>query len=276
MLPDAQKVIQIMHDVATTLVTPRFRKLRDDEIKEKLPGDFVTIADLEAEKHLKEKLTALVPGSLVVGEEEAEVSPEILRRLKGDAPVWVLDPLDGTGNFARGREPFAVIVAYCQGRETLMGWIHDPITGETLWAAKGQGCWAGDKRLKLPASPPIKNMRGSLGESHAKRLKAAQGGPQYARRLGCVGRDYMDLALGKIEFARYSLCLKPWDHAAGVLLHTEAGGYNHLIKAGKPYHPDLTPAQAVANDEILMLAPDMQAIEVITLMLNKQTTSRLS
>jgi fructose-1,6-bisphosphatase/inositol monophosphatase family enzyme len=275
MLPDAQQVIQVMREVATTLITPRFRQLRDDEIKEKNPGDFVTIADLEAEKYLKGKLTALVPGSLVVGEEEAEVSPEILKRLNGDAPVWVLDPLDGTGNFAHGKEPFAVIVAYCQGGETLMGWIHDPLTGETVWAAKGQGCWAGDKRLKLPVSPLLKDMKGSLGKSHAKRLKAVQGGPQSARRLGCVGRDYMDLALGKIEFARYALCLKPWDHAAGVLLHTEAGGYNHLIKAGRSYHPDLIPAQAVENDEILMLAPDMQTIEVITFMLKKYTTSTM-
>jgi fructose-1,6-bisphosphatase/inositol monophosphatase family enzyme len=269
MLPDAQQVIQVMREVATTYITPRFRQLRDDEIKEKFPGDFVTIADLEAEKYLKEKFTELVPGSLVVGEEEAEVSPEILERIKGDAPVWILDPLDGTGNFAHGREPFVVIVAYCQGRETLMGWIHDPLTDETVWAAKGQGCWAGDKRLKLRASPPLKNMKGSLGGSYAKRLKAVRGSPQSTQRLGCVGRDYMDLALGKIEFARYALCLKPWDHAAGVLLHTEAGGCNHLIKAGRFYHPDLIPAQAVANDEILMLAPDMQTIEVITSMLNK-------
>ena len=257
-----------MHEMATTLITPRFRQLRDDEIKEKSPGDFVTIVDLEAEKYLKEKLTALVPGSLVVGEEEAEVSPEILERLKGDTPVWILDPLDGTGNFVHGRKPFAVIVAYCQGREILMGWIYDPLTGETVWAAKGQGCWAGDKRLKLPASPRLKDMRGSLNKSHAKRIKAVEGGPQSARRLGCIGRDYIDLALGNIEFARYAFSLKPWDHAAGVLIHTEAGGSNHLIKAGRPYHPDLMPAQSEANNEIMILAPDMRTIEVITTMLN--------
>ena len=269
MLPDDQQVIQIMREAATTLITPRFRQLREDEIQEKSPGDLVTIADLEAEKFLEEKLTALVPGSLVVGEEASEDSPEILERLKGDAPVWVLDPLDGTRNFAHGREPFAVIVAYCQGKETLMGWIHDPLTGETVWAAKGQGCWAGDKRLKLPTSPPFKYMKGSLSGSHAQRIKAVKGGPQSIRRLGCVGRDYMDLALGNIDFARYAFRLKPWDHAAGVLLHTEAGGYNHLIKADRSYHPDLTPAQALADNEIMILAPDRQTIEVITSMLHE-------
>jgi fructose-1,6-bisphosphatase/inositol monophosphatase family enzyme len=269
MLPDAQKVTQIMHEVAETFITPRFRQLRDDEIKEKSPGDFVTIVDLEAEKHLKENLTALVPGSLVVGEEEVESNPKILERLNGDVPVWLLDPLDGTGNFANGRKPFVVIVAYCQGRETQMGWIHDPLTSETIWAAKGQGCWSRDKRLKLRDPPLLKNMRGSLSKSFAERIKAVQGGPQSTRRLRCVGRDYIDLALGNIDFARYSYCLKPWDHAAGVLLHSEAGGHNHLIKAGRSYHPDLMPAQAVANDEVMILAPDMDTIEVITSMLNE-------
>jgi len=269
MLPDAQKVMQIMQEAAKTLITPRFRQLRDDEIKEKSPGDFVTIVDLEAEKYLKENLTSLVPGSLVVGEEEVESNPKTLERLNGDAPVWLLDPLDGTGNFARGRKPFAVIVAYCERRETQMGWIHDVVTGETIWAAKGQGCWAGEKRLKLQAPRLLKDMRGSLSKNLAMRLKAVLGGPQSTRRLRCVGRDYIDLAMGNLDFARYSYCLKPWDHAAGVLLHSEAGGYNHLIKEGRPYHPDLMPTQAIVNDEVMLLAPDMGTIEVITSMLTE-------
>ena len=258
-----------MREVSKTLIKPRFRQLTDNEIKEKSPGDFVTIVDLEAEKHLKERLTSLVPGSLVVGEEEVESNPKILERLNGNAPVWLLDPLDGTGNFAHGRKPFAMIVAYCVRRETQMGWIHDVVTGETIWAAKGQGCWAGDKRLKLRGPPLLKDMRGSLSKYFAMRLKATPGSPQSTRRLRCVGRDYIDLVLGNLDFARYSYCLKPWDHAAGVLMHSEAGGHNHLIKEGGPYHPDLMPAQAVANDEVMLLAPDMNTIEVIASMLTE-------
>lgn len=269
MHPDPQQVLKIIREVAKTLITPRFRNLRHHDIKEKSPGDFVTIADLEAEKYLKEKLTALVPKSFVVGEEEVEVNPKILEHLNGDAPVWLLDPLDGTRNFAHGKKPFAVIVAYCEGGETQVGWIHDPITGETIWAAKGQGCWAGNKRLKLQDPPLIKDMRGSLSKSFALRIKAVQGGPQSTRRLGCVGRDYMDLALGNLDFARYSYCLKPWDHAAGTLLHSEAGGRNHLIKAGRSYQPDLMPAQVIASDEVMLLAPDMYTIKVISSMLTE-------
>lgn len=257
MLPDSKKVTRIIRETAASLITPRFQQLREGDVREKSPGDLVTIADVEAEKRLEAELSALVPGSLVVGEEEAEDFPSVLDRLKGDDPVWVLDPLDGTRNFASGRSPFAVIVAFCRGHETLMGWIHDPLTGETIHAEKGQGSYCANKRLSLPGPPPFAQMKGSLSPNIAKRLNHAAG----ISRVGCVGRDYMDLALGRLHFARYAFRLKPWDHAAGVLIHSEAGGVNHLIKEQRDYHPDLSPAEAEATGEILMLAPNTAVLE---------------
>ncbi len=269
MVPNTEQVIQIIQETAASLITPRFRQLSDGEVREKAPGDLVTIADVEAEKHLEAELTALVPGSVVVGEEEAENFPSVLDRLKRNEPVWVLDPVDGTRNFAHGREPFAVIVAYCRGGETLMGWIHDPIAGEIIWAGKGQGCWQGNTRLKLSSPPPIRDMKGSLSGRVAKRLKSVSDAPTDISRVGCVGRDYMDLALGRLHFARYAYHLKPWDHAADVLMHAEAGGTSQLIKTGVDYHPDLSPKVAGASNEILMLAPDMTTLESISTMLNE-------
>jgi len=267
MIPDSEKVIKIIRETAATLITPRFRQLSDGQVREKSPGDLVTIADVEAEKHLEAELTSLIPGSLVVGEEEAEDFPSVLERLKQDAPVWVLDPLDGTRNFAHGREPFAVIVAYCRGAETLMGWIHDPITDETVWAAKGQGCWKGHVRLTLPSAPPLDKMKGSLSGRVAKRLVPVQGAPRDISRVGCVGRDYMDLTLGRLHFARYAFRLKPWDHAAGVLMHGETGGVSRLLKTDRDYHPDLTPKEAEQANEVLMLAPDKATLESLATML---------
>lgn len=267
MLPDTEQVIEIIQDTASTLITPRFRQLKDGEVREKSPGDLVTIADVESEKQLEARLTALVPGSLVVGEEEAEDFPRILDRLKKDQPVWVLDPLDGTRNFANGREPFAVIVAYCQGGETLMGWIHDPMKKETIRAAKGEGCWMGKRRLILEPTPSLNKMTGSLSGRIAKRLSNKGGAPKDIKRVGCVGRDYMDLALGRLHFARYAFQLKPWDHAAGVLMHDEAGGVSRLLKADRNYHPDLTPAEAQKTEETLMLAPDRASLDRLSEML---------
>ncbi len=267
MIPDTEKVMEIIRETAETLITPRFRQLKDGDVREKSPGDLVTIADVEAEKHLEAELTKVVPGSLVVGEEEAEDFPSVLERLKQDYPVWVLDPLDGTRNFANGREPFAVIVAYCLGGETLRGWIYDPLSDEMIWAGKGKGCWFGDPRLTLPAPLPYIDMKGSLSERVSKRLKGVPEAPTKIERVGCVGRDYMDLALGRLHFARYAFQLKPWDHAAGVLMHSEAGGASRLLKAQRSYHPDLTPKAATDAGEILMLAPDSASLEALSDML---------
>lgn len=269
MLPDAEKVIEIIRETAATLIVPRFRQLADEDIREKSPGDLVTIADVESEKHLESLLTDLMPGSLVVGEEEAEDFPRVLDRLKGDEPVWILDPLDGTRNFAAGREPFAVIVALAQGQETLMGWIYDPIADEMVWAAKGEGCYFGDAKLTLGTPPAIAEMTGSLSGRIAERLFGKKGTPKHISRVGCVGRDYMDLALGRTDFARYAFQLKPWDHAAGVLLHNEAGGVNRLLKTNTKYHPDLTPKDAMKSEEVLMLAPDQASLETLSEMLKK-------
>lgn len=267
MLPDTEKVIDIIRETAATLIVPRFRQLADDDIREKSPGDLVTIADVEAEKHLEALLTDLIPGSLVVGEEEAEDFPRVLDRLKSDAPVWILDPLDGTRNFAGGRTPFTVIVAFAQGGETRMGWIFDPILDELVWAAKGEGCFCDGETLKLSPPLPLSEMKGSLSGRIAQRLFGKTGAPKHINRVGCVGRDYMDLALGRVDFARYAFQLKPWDHAAGVLLHSEAGGVSKLLKADREYHPDLTPKDAMKAEEVLMLAPDTACLETLSDML---------
>ena len=269
MLPNTEIVSQIITETAKALITPRFQQLNESDVREKSPGDLVTIADVEAEKRLEAELTALVPGSLVVGEEEAEDFPSVLDRINQDAPVWVLDPLDGTRNFAHGREPFAVIVAYCQGGETLMGWIHDPMSGETVWAAKGQGCWCGNNRLSIAEAGPVDEMKGSLSPNVSKRLKAVPGAPKKINRVGCVGRDYMDLALGRLDFARYAYRLKPWDHAAGVLIHAEAGGVNRLLKAGRDYHPDLNPMDAQSTGETLIMAPNLMTLECLRELLDE-------
>jgi fructose-1,6-bisphosphatase/inositol monophosphatase family enzyme len=252
-------VAAVIRAAAETEILPRWRNLADHEIAEKgRPGDLVTAADTEAEAFLARELTALLPRAAVVGEEGAEVDPSVLDALGEEPPVWVLDPVDGTRNFARGTACFSVIVALVEGGETLAGWIHAPVEDETVWAAPGCGAWRrtgqGDWARLAPIAPggPARSLRGSVSPRLREGLGAWPGG---LVRYYCVGREYMELAAGDLQFGVYGGLLKPWDHAAGVLIHAEAGGFAALTAedtgGGVPYRP----LRIVKNDRLL-LAPD--------------------
>lgn len=270
-LPDPAAVIRIIREVAAAEILPRFRNLAADDVGSKgsSPYDLVTVADIESEKRLSERLRALAPGSLVVGEEGAEADRGLLAALAGEAPVWVLDPVDGTVNFAHGRACFAVIVAWCLGGETAAGWIYDPVADAVLWSAAGEGVWFEDGKGRRAVctswAADIAAMTGSLTPRAAARLYRAQaqhGGISPAVvRYGCAGREYMDLATGAIDFAQYTR-LKPWDHAAGVLIHREAGGFSALRGGGSPYRPE-----PGILEETLLLAPDEESWRTLDLLL---------
>jgi fructose-1,6-bisphosphatase/inositol monophosphatase family enzyme len=272
-LPDLKDVILIMERVAAREIMPRFRHLSDHDIAEKKPGDLVTIADIEAERALARELSPLVPGSVVVGEEEAGSNPSVLGALAGPRPVWLIDPLDGTNNFAHGKPCFAVIVALCQSGEVRAGWIHDPLSGLTAWANAGEdGAWIREKdevrRLSAAAPAPMKEMEGSLGNSLIKRLTekrdAGEGDiPARMVRYRCVGQEYLDLARGRLHFSRYGGCLKPWDHAAGVLIHRKAGGFSAIIEDQAPY----SPRPGIVRGTLL-LAPDAAGWDALHRVMN--------
>ena len=259
-LPDPSHVIHIIREVASREIMPRFRNLGAADVSHKRhPRDLVTIADTEAERRLAELLQPLSPGSAVVGEEGTEADAGVLAALGEAAPVWLLDPIDGTTNYACGKACFVVIVGFCAEDETLGGWIYDPSADVVLWAVAGEGAWlehGGERRrARVSAGGEIGGMRGSLARRAADRLfgsLAARGGgqPPEIVRYGSVGREYMDLGRGAIHFAEYTR-LKPWDHAAGVLIHREAGGFSRLRRNRSPYG-----ARPYILEERLLLAPD--------------------
>lgn len=254
--PETERITKLIRDVAAEEILPRFGHLAEGDIREKGPGDLVTTADVEAERRLTAALTALLPDSVVVGEEAAAGDPGILDALGGDRPVWLVDPVDGTLNFARGHPCFAVILAYVHRGDTVAAWIHDPVAGETMTAKAGEGVWLGNERQRAAAGRPLTEMKGALGNGLRRRVFSrlkAEGSepPTNITRYGCAGREYMDVASGKLDFLAYGGRLKPWDHAAGVLFHREAGGYGAFIDDGSPYGP----GRGIVHGSLL-LAPD--------------------
>ncbi len=236
---DPNAVDDLLRNVARQEIMPRFRNLKDGAVFEKRPGELVTEADIMAERWLAERLTSLLPGSTVVGEENSEDDPGLLLRI-GSGTTWVVDPVDGTQNFADGSDCFAVIIAFCQDGETYAGWIYNPIGDIVCRAIRGAGARFDNGSAIAPPrrGTDIVRLRGSLGYRARTALKKRRSEtPELVKRYRCVGREYMDLAAGVLDFVQYGFRLKPWDHLAGALIAAEAGYHVALAGTGGAYRP---------------------------------------
>jgi fructose-1,6-bisphosphatase/inositol monophosphatase family enzyme len=258
-------VEDLLRHVAEQEVMSRFGKLGEGDIRHKArQGDLVTVADLEAENRISAGLKKLLPDSVVVGEEGCHKSPDILEALSGKPPVWVVDPVDGTHNFAHGKPCFAVMCALIEGGETQMGWILDPISGACATAQLGHGAFVSGQKMTITNPGRLESLRGSVSERIQTRLKSRRqdgenGLPEHFVRYRCVGREYIDLALGKINFALYGGQMMPWDHAAGTLLVTEAGGFARTIGSKTPYD-----TINHGHGERLLIAPDEATFDALS------------
>lgn len=246
---DVVKVAELIREATEAEILPRFKKLGRDQIREKKPNQLVTDADVMAERMLTRRLTEFIPAA-VVGEEAVDANPALLDSLHCPGPVWVIDPVDGTGNFANNNPRFAVIVALVMDGRTVAGWIHDPVPNRTVIAEIGQGAWRDGTRLKVAAEVPLPQMTGSI----KKRGRVAEQVLHVARR-GSAAHDYLDLVTGRQHFAHFRK-LMPWDHAAGVLIHAEAGGCGAMLD-GNLYTPVLH------ADGQLLLAPGQRSWDLL-------------
>lgn len=111
---DVDEVATLIHEVAVSAVLPRWRALADGDVEEKSPGEVVTSVDRAAEALLTERLLAILPDALVIGEEATAADPSLLDAVEEAPLLWLVDPLDGTQNFVNGSADFAVMVALVQ------------------------------------------------------------------------------------------------------------------------------------------------------------------
>lgn len=245
---DLTTIEQIIREVAAAEIMPRFRRLATGDVEMKAVDDPVTVADKESERCLTERFVGYLPGSVVVGEESFAKDKSIMDRLDSDQPVWIIDPIDGTRNFVAGVPEFAVMVAVVQNRKTLAAWIHDPNSGDTIMAEQGAGVWMRGKKLRLATSDPAVPTIGLVG-SRVKKLisdpTVMPQGPDVPKiEIGsCAGFDYPRFFAGEVTFANatttranFSLYrhTNAWDHAPGLFLHQEGGGYS-ADWSGQPY-----------------------------------------
>lgn len=220
-------------------------------IQEKSDGSLVTSADHAVDTRLRKRLDELSPGVPVLSEEQARGAQEAI--LSSDHAFWLLDPLDGTTNFAGGMPFFAISLALVDGNGVAFGATYDPVRDELFSAARGAG-------FKLDGATPLKRQSGShedLAECTAlvdyKRLSrpvatALATNPPYRsqRNLGACALEWAWLAAGRADLYLHG-GQALWDSAAGTLMLTEAGGQHTDLRGDPIFRRSLAKPSAVAG-----------------------------
>ncbi len=232
----------LLREAAAEVVVPMFRRLDDADIAEKAPGELVTVADRRAEELISARLRRLRPGSVVVGEEAVADDPGLLRHLRGTGDVWLVDPVDGTSNFASGRRPFALMVALLTDGVPAASWVYDPLDGTMAVCRAGVGTRLDGATVRTTGpAPEVGALRGTAMTRFLPpdtRRMVEAGGTRIGALLPgqhCAGREYLDMLTGAQQFVLFWRTL-PWDHAPGTLLVCEAGGVARRFD-GTDYHP---------------------------------------
>lgn len=235
------EICRLIKKVAAKEIMPRFRNLKETEVHFKEPGEFVTAADFASEKALTLGLLDLYPDAVVTGEEDIADHPERLNELLEAECGFLIDPIDGTNNFIKVNERFAVMVVALKQGSVAASWIYLPAKDIMTYALKGQGAYLNDEKITLNANK--RDLGELIGAAHINRmpkdvrdyakekLKSIK-----ANRPGfCAGYDYVALLSGKKDFSVYYPTLL-WDHLPGSMIFQEAGGYA-LGLDERPYTP---------------------------------------
>lgn len=244
--PDLEIVRNIVREAAQAELVDRFACI---ERAHKLDGSIVTEADLAMQDRIRAALEARWPEYGFMGEEMPE--SEQREALRDPCyPVWCLDPLDGTSNYAAGIPYYSVSLALLAGDEVVLGVVFDPERNEIFSAARGRGAWCNGERL-TPVSPGI-NLPNSIACVDLKRLtpalsarllREAPFGSQ--RSFGSVALDWCWVAAGRFHVYLHGR-QKLWDYAAGCLILAEAGGHGITLDGESVFRPELKARSAVA------------------------------
>lgn len=246
MTPDLRRLQELVRAAAREELLPRFagvsRHIKHD-------GSIVTQADLAVQERLRTALSGEYPE---VGFLSEEMSPSEQQRVAGSAqPLWCLDPLDGTSNFAAGIPIFAVSLALVVGGSLRLGIVYDPLRDECFTAESGRGARLNGSPLERAAGV-VPELRSCIAAVDFKRLDGRLAArlaecPPYAsqRNFGTSSLEWCWLAEGRFHLYLHG-GQKLWDHAAGSLILAEAGGLSATLEGEVVFTLDLKPRSVVA------------------------------
>jgi len=255
---ETRRLATVLAEAAQAEVLPHFRNLSPQAVRGKTsPRDLVTDADEGAERYIAARLAKLYPGAVLIGEEASASNPALLNMLVDADLAFLVDPIDGTRNFVAGLPLFGMMIAACHRGDVIAGVIYDPIGRDAALAVRGEGAWieregSAPQALHVAEPVPPEQMEGMIATAHLPQPLRDTVNANLARlgdttTLRCAAHEYRMAASGHCHVLFYNK-LMPWDHAAGWLLHREAGGYAAHFD-GSPYKP-------THRDGGLLLAPD--------------------
>lgn len=231
---------QLMRETAQSTLMRHYQNLATRDVTSKAADDVVTIADTESEVLLAQGLAGILPEAAIVGEEAAHAAPAVLDHLS-DSLCWIIDPLDGTNNFAAGKPPFGILLALAERGETIAGWIYDPLTDRLCHAHRGKGAWVNGERIAARPTgqtPPVAAISLVFADPKRRAALLEHIAPHYTLVdiPRCAAEQYPRIGLGVNDLSLFERTLA-WDHAAGVLFLNEAGG-KAARPDGSPYRVD--------------------------------------
>jgi fructose-1,6-bisphosphatase/inositol monophosphatase family enzyme len=253
-----RSVINVVRRAAKSEILPRFRQLSSADIRTKSRADdLVTDADTAAEAMITRALQIAFPSALVVGEEAVAAKPDLLDGIAEAQLAFVIDPVDGTWNFAHGQAVFGVIVAATRYGKPVFGMIYDPIADD--WAITSddkpsllQRPFGASRTLAAATGKPLAELAGYVSIAlfaDSVKAKLAATLPEFSRTdtLRCSAHEYRMLAQGHTDFMLTAM-LHPWDHAAGALICKNAGCHVEMLDGGE--------YSAARHEGHLLVAPD--------------------
>ncbi len=248
-------LINLVRRAAKAEILPRFRTMSAGDIGTKTGQyDLVTEADTAAEAMMARGLQQMFPHALVVGEEAVSADNTLRDKIAEAELCFVLDPVDGTWNFANGLPLFGVIVAITRFGKPVLGLLYDPVMDDWIIADEANPTRfvrniGVERSISVSKGKPLSDMQGYIHLyllDDSKQAEMAAVLPEFGRTqaLRCSCHEYRTLARGGMDFM-ISGTLNPWDHAAGVLICQQAGGVVAMLD-GTDYNAGITEGYVLA------------------------------
>ena len=223
-----ENIHEICYNISKSIILPKYKNLKENDIQYKNGTDLVTTVDIAVEKELKKNLLKIIPSSNFIGEEEYAENKKILNFYQENSYCWTVDPIDGTSNFAKGKDKFAIMIALTLKEKIIFSWIYKPLDNVMCNAIYNEGAFIDNHKIQTKGVNTLKEASGSISskywdESDLEKIKLLKNVFSEVKSYRCIGYEYVDISIGKRNFAILSK-LSPWDHIPGILIVRESGG----------------------------------------------------